>query len=317
MGTSLVQTVRGPVAADALGVVDAHEHVFLRSPALAGEHFDDPDKMCAELRLVAASGIDTVVDLTTAGLGRRPTRLAEISERSGVQVVLATGYHRDAHYPAEHWVHRESADVLLDVLLTDLRTGIDERDWCGPAPLMTPVRAGVVKVGASYQRITAAERRRIEVGVEAARVSGAGLAVHCEIGTLAHDLLDLAEAGGLGPERVALAHMDRNADADLHAELAGRGAFLLYDTVGRIKYRPDADLVALIERLLGGGHGNRLLLGTDVGRRTMLRAYGGGPGMDVLGREFLPRLRRRVGDRAVDAITRANPARFLALQEGT
>lgn len=307
-----VQTVRGPVDAGALGVVDAHEHVFLSSPHLPGEHFDDPERMCAELDLVARSGIDTVVDLTTVGLGRRPGALAEISRRSGVQVVLATGYHRDAHYPAGHWVHRESPDVLLDVVLTDLRTGMDERDWRGPRPAPTEVRAGVVKVGASYQRVTSGERRRIEVCVEAARLTGVAVAVHCEIGTLGPDLLDLAEAGGLTADRVALAHLDRNPDPDLHAALAERGAYLLYDTVGRIKYRPDSDLVALIERLVAAGHADRLLLGTDVGRRTMLRAYGGGPGMDVLGREFLPRLRRRLGDGPVDRFTRDNPARLLA-----
>lgn len=312
---AIVQTVRGPVDAAALGVVDAHEHVFLSSPALAGEHFDDPERMYAELSLVARSGIDAVVDLTTVGLGRRPTELAEISERSGVHVVLATGYHRDAHYSADHWVHREDPDVLLQVLLADLDTGIDGRDWRGPVPQPTTVRAGVVKVGASYQRTTTGERRRIEAGVEAARRTGVGVAAHCEIGTAATEILDLAEAGGLTAGRVALAHLDRNPDPELHAELAGRGAYLLYDTVGRIKYRPDSDLVALIERLLAAGHADRLLLGTDVGRRTMLRSYGGGPGMDVLGRDFLPRLRRRVGDAPVDLITRVNPARFLATKD--
>jgi predicted metal-dependent phosphotriesterase family hydrolase len=310
-----VQTVLGPVDACALGVVDAHEHVFLSSPALPGEHFDDPERMRAELELVAGSGVGTVVDLTTVGLGRRPTELAEISRRSGVHVVLATGYHRDAHYAAGHWVHREDADVLLDVLLTDLRTGIDGRDWRGPLPQTTSVRAGIVKVGASYQRMTAAERRRIEAGIEAARLTGVGVAAHCEIGTMAAEILDLAEAGGLAADRVALAHLDRNPDPGLHGELAGRGAYLIYDTVGRIKYRPDSDLIALVARLLDDGHADRLLLGTDVGRRTMLRAYGGGPGMDVLGRDFLPRLRRQVGDEPVDRITRANPARYLATKD--
>ena len=47
----------------------------------------------------------------------------------------------------------------------------------------------------------------------------------------------------------------------------------------------------------------------------MLRAYGGGPGMDVLGRDFLPRLRRRIGDQPVNVITRTNPARFLATKD--
>jgi len=310
-----VQTVRGPVDAGDLGVVDAHEHVFLSSPFLAGEHFDDPERMYAELDLVARSGVRTVVDLTTVGLGRRPAELAEISRRSGVHVVLATGYHRDAHYTADHWVHREETGVLLEVLLTDLRTGVDGRDWRGPVPNPTAVRAGVVKVGASYQRMTAGERRRIEVGVEAARLTGVGLAAHCEIGTMATEMLDLAEAGGLPAGRVALAHLDRNPDPGLHGELAERGACLLYDTVGRIKYRPDSDLIGLVERMLDDGHVDRLLLGTDVGRRTMLRSYGGGPGMDVLGRDFLPRLRRHVGDEPVDRITRANPARFLATKD--
>jgi len=310
-----VQTVLGPVEAGRLGVVDAHEHVFLSSPFLAGEHFDDPERMGAELVLVARSGVGTVVDLTTVGLGRRPADLAEISRRSGVHVVLATGYHRDAHYAAGHWVHREDSGVLLEVLLADLRTGIDARDWGGPVPQPTAVRAGVVKIGASYQRITAGERRRIEAGVEAARLTGVGVAAHCEIGTQAAEILDLAEAGGLTADRVSLAHLDRNPDPGLHGELAARGAYLLYDTVGRIKYRPDSDLITLVERLLAAGHADRLLLGTDVGRRTMLRSYGGGPGMDVLGRDFLPRLRRHVGDEPVDRITRANPARFLATKD--
>jgi phosphotriesterase-related protein len=54
-----------------------------------------------------------------------------------------------------------------------------------------------------------------------------------------------------------------------------------------------------------------VLLGTDTARRGMLRAYGGGPGMDVLGRSFLPRLERRVGGEAVDRVMRENPARVL------
>jgi 5-phospho-D-xylono-1,4-lactonase len=106
--------------------------------------------------------------------------------------------------------------------------------------------------------------------------------------------------------------MDRNPEPALHAGLAKRGAYLLYDTVGRVKYRPESTLLALIADLIAAGHGDRILLGTDVGRRSMLRAYGGGPGMDVLGASFLPRLAGLLGQPAVDQIMRANPARALA-----
>ena len=110
--------------------------------------------------------------------------------------------------------------------------------------------------------------------------------------------------------------MDRNPDAELHAEIAARGVSLEYDTLGRTKYRPDSEILDLIERMVAAGHLDRLMLGLDLGRRLSLRAYGGGPGMRHLMATFVPRLRRRIGDAAVDAILVANPARAFALEPG-
>ncbi len=308
---SEIETVQGPVEAAALGAVDAHEHLFLRTPALPGDDFDDLDRMVAEVADVRRSGIGTVVDLTPIGLGRDPRKLAALSSRTGVHVVAATGFHRDAHYPAGHWVYREPVETLVEVVTTDLTQGMDARDWQGPTPDPTPHRAGVVKVGMSYQRISAAEDRRMAAGAEAAARARVAVAVHCEIGTMGHEALDRLAAAGVPADRVMLAHLDRNPDPALHAELADRGAYLLYDTVGRVKYRPESALLALIAEVGAAGHGDRILLGTDVGRRGMLRAYGGGPGMDVLGVRFLPRLARELGQPVVDQIMRTNPARIL------
>ncbi|SED63883.1 phosphotriesterase-related protein [Jiangella alba] len=304
-------TVLGPADPAGLGAVDAHEHLFLRSPALPGDDFGAVDAMTAEVETVQAAGIGAIVDLTPVGLGRSVTGLASVSRATGVHIVAATGYHRDAHYPSGHWVYREPAQVLEEVLVTDLTSGIDERDWQGPRPSPSSHRAGIVKLGASYQRLSPAERVRLSAGASAARRTGAPVAVHCEIGTMGPELLDLLAADGVPAGRVLLAHLDRNPDAGLHAELAARGAYLLYDTVGRIKYRPDSVLLDLVERMVAAGFGDRLLLGTDVGRRSQLRAYGGGPGMAVLGETFVPRLRSVVGTEAVDAILRTNAAAAL------
>jgi 5-phospho-D-xylono-1,4-lactonase len=310
---SVVRTILGDISPADLGRVDAHEHVFLRSPELPGSDFLDPAKMREELTDVRANSIDTIVDLTTVGLGRQPRELADVSAASGVKVIAATGFHRDAHYRADHWVYRASTEAMLDVIMADLTTGIDAFDWCGPFQDSTVHRAGIIKLGASYQVISPSERRRLEVGVEAARLTGSPIAVHTEVGTCAHQILDAIETGGVRPDRVMLAHLDRNPDPDLHAELCDRGAYLVYDTVGRVKYRPESDLLALIETMVARGHDDRIMVGTDVGRRQMLLSYGGGPGMAVLGREFLPRLRRRLGEPAVDRILVSTPARFLTL----
>jgi phosphotriesterase-related protein len=142
----------------------------------------------------------------------------------------------------------------------------------------------------------------------------AAIVVHAEIGTCGHEIVALLEGEGVPTHRVVLAHMDRNPDAELHAELAARGVTLVYDTVGRIKYRPDSELLDLITTMVAAGHGERLLVGLDLGSREYFAAYGGGPGLRYLMDTFVPRLRRRIGEAATDAILVANPARTYALR---
>jgi 5-phospho-D-xylono-1,4-lactonase len=309
-----VQTVLGPVAPAELGPTDAHEHLFLRTPALPGEAFTELEPMVAEASAVRAAGARSVADLTPIGCGRDPVRLRQLAERTGLHVIAATGFHRDAHYPAGHWVHTEPEEVLADLLVADLLDGMDERDWQGPRPRPGPARAGVVKLGASYQTLTASEGRRLAAGALAAASTGAPVVVHCELGTMGPELLDLLAGHGVPPARVALAHLDHNPDPGLHAELAERGAFLMYDGAGKVKYHPDSLLIELIARMAEGGRAGSLLLGGDVARRGNLRAYGGGPGMAHLFAVLLPRLRKALGAELVERLVVANPARAFAFE---
>lgn len=138
------------------------------------------------------------------------------------------------------------------------------------------------------------------------------IAVHTEIGTAAHAVLDLLDKHGVPADRVLLAHTDRNRDPELHFDLIARGAYLVHDTIGRIKYRPDSVVLDLIERMAEADKLGQICLGTDVGRKSSLSAYGGGPGMDVLGRDFVPRLRQCLGDQAVETTLRHAPQALLA-----
>jgi len=289
-------TVLGPIPAAELGVTDAHDHLFLRSPALAGHDFDDVDKAVEE---VASSDLETIVEVTPIGLGRNPAGMREVSERTGVHIVAATGYHRDAHYPPGHWVHSATVEQLAERIVADLRQGMD-----GEA-----ARAGVVKAGASYQRITPSEERRLIAAAVAGKETGAPILVHTEIGTIGHEIVDLLTREGVAPDRIILAHLDRNPDLELHREIADRGVWLEYDTVGRIKYRPDSQLLDLI----AGGRQDRIMLGLDLGQRDYFRAFGGGPGLGYLMKRFVPRLRKRIGDDAVRGILVENPSRAFAI----
>jgi 5-phospho-D-xylono-1,4-lactonase len=308
-----VVTVLGPLPASELGIADAHDHLFLRTPALAGQEFDDLDRAVEEVVDAQSTGLGAIVEMTPIGCGRRPDLLRKVSERTGMPIVGATGYHRDAHYPAGHWVYEASVDLLAERIVADLELGMHPADWLDPALPPDPARAGAIKAGASYQRISRHERRRLEAAAIGSRRTGAPILVHAEVGTCGHEIVDLLESSGIDPSRILLAHLDRNPDPELHAEIAARGVTLEYDTLGRIKYRPDSDLLDLIERVVAAGHLERIVLGLDLGRRDYFRAWDGGPGMRYLLATFVPRLRRRIGDAAVDAILVANPARAFAI----
>jgi predicted metal-dependent phosphotriesterase family hydrolase len=109
---TIVRTVRGDIIPETLGPCDAHEHLFLRTPMLPGEEMTRADELTAEARALAAAGARAVVDWTPIGLGRSPLELAGLAEASGLHVIAATGYHREAHYPEGHWVRREPVEAL-------------------------------------------------------------------------------------------------------------------------------------------------------------------------------------------------------------
>lgn len=313
---SQVRTVLGDLEPDGLGRVDYHEHLFQVSPLLAGDELDDEPASREEARLLAASGFDTMVDATPVGLGRNPEAVARISLATGLRVIATTGAHREAHYPDGHWLRGSTVPERAQLFLDDLTRGMPRRDGGtgGPAagPGGSPVRAGLLKAGVGYWSITAFERATLDAVALAQVGTGAPVMVHLEFCTAAHEVLDLLAAGGVPENRVVLAHADRDPDPALHLELAARGAFLGYDGMARPRTRSDAELVDLTAAVVAGGGGGSILIGGDVARRSRYRAYGGMPGLAYLGARYLPRLRDRVGDDAVDAMITRNAHRFLS-----
>jgi phosphotriesterase-related protein len=306
---SLVRTVAGDVETEELGRVDYHEHLFQVSPLLPGDELDDEPASTAEAALLRGSGFESMVDATPLGLGRNPAALARAAATAGLRVVATTGAHRTEHYADQSWVLDLSDAELAWRFRADVQEGIpayDEPDRAAPG---SGVRAGVLKLGIGYWRINAFERRVAEAVAATHAATGAPVMVHTEHATAAHEVLDLLDELGVAPARVALAHVDRNPDAGLHAELASRGCLLGYDGAARAR---SSALLACLADLVAAGHAAAVLLGGDVARSSRFRSYGGLPGMDYLGRRFVPRVLEAVGAEVTDLVLRGNPQRWLA-----
>lgn len=308
MPDEVIRTVCGDLHGD-LGRVDYHEHLFQISPLLPDDELDDEEASTAEAALLVRSGFNAIVDATPLGLGRRPAALHAVSTHTGLQIVGTTGAHREAHYRDQRWVLDLDEAELRSSFQRDIVAGMPQVDRPG-SPSST-VRAGVLKAGAGYWRISPFERRTLRAVAGAHRVTGAPVMVHLEHGIAAHEVLDLLEDDGVPPSRVALAHMDRNLDDGLHAELAGRGALLGYDGPARARNAPDSAILDCLATVVDRGFAEHLLLGGDVARSSRYVAYGGMPGLAYLADRFVPRLKDRIGVDETDRILRHNPARWL------
>lgn len=311
-----VRTVLGDLAIGTLGRVDYHEHVFQVSPLLVGDELDDLVAGTAEVTLFRESGFESMVDATPIALGRRPAMVAALSADVGVAVIATTGVHRDAHYASGHWLVDLAVPALTSLLVRDIRDGMPVDDESAARPLAQfdhrPVRAGVLKAGIDYWHISHREREVLAAVSAAHSVTGAPVMIHLEHGSAAFEVLAVLAADEVAADAVCLAHIDRNPDPVLHADLAEAGAYLGYDGFARSKNGPDSVLIDCLAKSIALGAGDRLLLGGDVARRTRYIAYGGMPGLAYLGDRVVPRLENELGRGPLDALLKINPARWLA-----
>ena len=93
---STVNSVLGPLDTKDLGFTLMHEHVFSQGfvaqnyPELFGEGF--MDRIINGITEAKKEGVDTIVDATTFDLGRDVSVLAEISQRTNVNIIACTGW---------------------------------------------------------------------------------------------------------------------------------------------------------------------------------------------------------------------------------
>ncbi|MFI6334985.1 phosphotriesterase [Streptomyces sp. NPDC050535] len=296
-----VRTVLGDVAPADLGVCDAHDHLFLSSPLLAGQELNDASAARAELAAFREAGGGSVVQWTPYGMGRRAADLPLLSRDTGVQVVAATGLHQAAHYAPESLAGPRGG--LAELFVAELTTGIGT----------SGVRAGLVKVAGGFHALDAHTRRTMTAAAEAHHATGAPIAVHLELGTGALDVLDLL-CGELEvpPHRVILGHLNRSPDLVTQRQAAGSGAYLAFDGPSRANHATDWRMPDAVRALADAGFGDRLLLGGDT-TTAAARSVNGGPGMPYLLRRVRPRLEQALGEGLVELMLAVNPGRAFGV----
>lgn len=305
---TVIRTVLGDVDSADFGVCFAHEHLIIDggiakiiNPEIS---LQSVAEAVAEVSFCTAAGVRAMVDAMPADAGRNVVKLADISRRSGMHIVAATGLHHERYYGERHWGSFLEPAQLAELFIADVLEGIDAHDLNGPVVLRTEHRAGVIKVAGSANGLSDRDARVFEGAAIAVRQTGVPLMTHCEGGTGGTEQLATLSALGVPPDRVILSHTDKVADLGYHRELLGAGVWVVYDQ----GIRSPAETARIVLSMVKAGFAGRLLLGTDGARRSLWQVLGGRPGLAALRTGLGEQLASELGPELMHQIWIDNPA---------
>ena len=279
-------TTHGVKRAGELGMILPHEHLFVDLGPIAAASYRHAKAdeavavMAPELQALARQGVTALVTCTPVGVGRRADIDVAIARAADFPVVLPTGVYREPWVP--EWVHAATEEALTAWMVDELCCGIEQ----------TGVRAAWIKVSAGDDGMTACERKILVAAARAGRATGAIIGSHTIRAQVVAEQLDVIEQAGYTASRFIWIHTQSEADVAVHLELAARGIWLEYDSIGS-PARSEEWLVDAVRRVIDAGFGHRLLLSQDRGWYDPSQP-GGGPvkPFTYLVDHFLPKLRK-------------------------
>ena len=299
---AIIQTVCGAIPPSACGMTLAHEHLFidmtneaavgaetrpvesgdfsrlLRDPYCMRDNLLVADEEVAldECRDLATLGCKTVVDCSTAQIGRNPKALKRLSQLSGIQIVMGCGFYTGDTFPAE--TAEIPAEKLAEGIVEECQNGVDD----------TGIKPGVLGEFGTSCEILPNELRALEAAAIAHSLTGLPIQAHiypwCTNGL---DVAKFLMERKVSPERIVICHSDVSLDAAYIRALLALGVFVEFDNFGKEftpapgasfaggNFAKDTERVSLLAELYREGYARQLLATNDICLKCMLRKFGG------------------------------------------
>jgi phosphotriesterase-related protein len=317
-----VNTVLGPVAADDLGATLMHEHLVLGHPgwecdALAAPYDRDViANVCSKaLEEAKAYGLKTMVDASPIDLSRDVELARMVSERTGVNIIVATGMYMEAMGKSAYFRFRgpmaDTTAEMCETFVKEITQGIGD----------SGIKAGVIKVATGHGQITSYEERVLRAAARAQKETGVPIITHTEAGTMGPEQADMLISEGADPGRIVIGHIGGNANLQYHTSVLERGVYVAFDRLGVDVLFPDTLRKACIIGLVGIGYAGRIMLSHDhspywLGRSAEMpdiaKALAPNWSYSHVFRDIVPALREAgVSDEKIDSMLVGNPRRLF------
>lgn len=266
--TMSIRTVAGSITPDELGPTLVHEHVLFAYPGYTGDVTCGPfdhdaviEKCVAACHEAKAYGVRTMVDATPNECGRDPLFLQELSERTEINIICSTGYYYEGQGTPHYFNFRRALgfpveEEIYEMMVREITSGIGN----------TGIRAGVIKLGSSKDKITDYEQLFFRAGARAHRETGVPIITHTTEGTMGPEQAELLISLGADPKKIQIGHMDGSTDTSYHRATMDHGVMIAFDSCGiqRMLAMPmDSDRVEVLTQLLKGDYGDQIMLSHD------------------------------------------------------
>lgn len=303
----MIQTVKGQIKDEELGVCAAHEHLSIDLSRIKNDPdtiLDDELGMESELNHFYHAGGRAMVEVTNDGMGRNVERLKRLSEKTNVHIIASTGFYKDPFIPefAQSW----EQDQFAEHFIKEIELGIDD----------TGILPGIIgEVGTSHNEIKPVEHELIIGAGIASLKTGVPMTTHTTLGTMGIHQVNLLFKLGVPKEQIIIGHQDLNSKNEQVLEVLQSGVFIGYDTIGKNNYRPDEDRISALLEFIEKGYHKQILLSADLTRKSHWRKNGG-PGYDLVLSEFVPALKQHgVTDEIINDFLIHNPAKAFSIKE--
>lgn len=285
MESPFFRSILGDVPTSEMGLTYSHEHIVIDDSYVTAAHpeflLNDPEKIARELEHFYNSGGRTLVDAMPANAGRNSSLLAEMSQKSNVNIIASTGIHLKTYYPKNHWQYAYTEDQLSRLFIADIEEGIDMHDYSGPFIMRTSHRAGLIKLATSDDSVTPHQEKIFRAVVNAHLATGAPILTHTNFGRQALEQALLFDRLGAKLEHVVLSHVDRAKTKEYNRAVLDTGVRVEYDSAFRWKKGEPNWTLQLLEALLPD-YPDQITMGMDMAKNAYWKSYGGSPGLNYL-----------------------------------
>lgn len=322
----MVETVAGPISVESLGRTLMHEHLFIAFP---GAWFDplakfDRAELIAEavrrlVKLRTEHGVRTFVDPCPIELGRDVTLMKEVSEKSGMQIICATGFYYEERGLPIYWRAR-TVDEIAELYIREITYGVGE----------TGVKAGVIKVSTGAPAVGVDEKKCLAAACIAQKATGVPIITHTTEGSAGPEQQELFAAGGVAAHRCLIGHCCANPYGTYHRRIVDSGSYIGFDQIGMDYCQRDDVRADNLAKLVQAGFREQIIMSMDrlcgrlgrfafqlkaeyIAKIERLKSLGLYQTHTYMFTEFIPMLiARGVSQADIDLILEDNPRRFFA-----